>query len=109
MVAIKHDEEHHSSRLDGRQTVLLGIKLRRKGECWLRGEISDMSVTGFRLRSFVELTQDMDLWVMFPGFEGRRAIVKWIGKDEAGCQFDTPLHPAIFDHIIRMSDPNARG
>ena len=104
-----HGREHHSSRLNARQTVLIGVQFRRKSESWFRSRIIDMSLTGFRLQSFVKLSVGMEVWVMFPGFEGRRATVTWAGNHEAGCQFDVPLHPAIFDHIIRMSDPHARG
>jgi hypothetical protein len=50
----------------------------------------------------------MDVWVMFPGFEGRKARVIWTANHEAGCMFDTLLHPAIFDYIVRTSDADPR-
>jgi hypothetical protein len=99
----------HSSRLISRQRVLIGVKLRRKGESWFTCRVTDLSANGFRLSSFVKLTVDMPVWIMLPGFEGRRAHVLWVGHHEAGCAFETPLHPAILDYIIRMSDPTARG
>lgn len=109
MTALTQDQAPHASRLIGRQTVLIGVKLRRQGESWFKSRITDMSLTGFRLLSFVKLRVGMDVWIMFPGFEGRKATVTWVANHEAGCVFETPLHPAIFDHIIRMSDPRARG
>lgn len=109
MAALSDGTTHHASRLSGRQTVLLGVKLRRRGESWFRSRIVDMSLTGFRLQSSAKLIAGMDVWVMFPGFEGRKATVSWVRSHEAGCRFENPLHPAIFDHIIRMSDPGARG
>jgi len=83
--------------------VLIGVRVRRKGESWFKSRVTGMSLDGFRLLSFVKLQVGMELWVMFPGFEGRRARVLWVADHEAGCVFENPLHPAIFDHIIRTS------
>lgn len=100
---------HHSSRLLGRQTVLIGVKLRRRGESWFASRVTDISREGFRLSTYVRLEVGQPIWIMLPGFEGRRATVEAVGEHEADCTFDTPLHPAILDYIIRMSDPEARG
>lgn len=109
MSALPERTEQHTSRLHNRQTVLIGVRVRRKGESWFKSRITDMSLGGFRLLSFVKLKIGMEVWVMFPGFEGRKAHVVWTANHEAGCEFESPLHPAIFDHIVRMSDPLARG
>lgn len=91
-----------------RQHVLIGIRMRRKGESWFKSRITNLSLNGCTLSSFAKLELDQEIWVMFPGFEGRRAIVTWAENHQAGCVFDKPLHPAIFDHILRVSDPDAR-
>ncbi len=109
MGALQESSGLHISRLRKRPTVLIGVRVRRKGESWFRSRITDMSLAGFRLLSFVKLREGSEIWVMFPGFEGRKAIVTWTANHEAGCEFENPLHPAIFDHIVRMSDPFARG
>lgn len=103
------DAAHHISRLISRQRVLIGVKLRRRGESWFASRVTDISQEGFRLSTFVKLAPGMQVWIMLPGFEGRKATVSWVGYHEAGCTFDVPLHPAILDYIIRMSDPKARG
>lgn len=101
---------HHRSRLLGRQTVLIGVKLRRRGESWFASRVVSISREGFRLSTYVRLEVGMAIWIMLPGFEGRRATVLSVGDEhELDCCFDTPLHPAILDYIIRMSDPDARG
>jgi len=109
MGALPEKEDRHIPRPQDRQMVLIGVRVRRKGESWFRSRITDMSLDGFRLLSFVKLQIGMEIWVMFPGFEGRRAKVVWIADHEAGCAFENPLHPAIFDHIIRTCDLRARG
>lgn len=87
-----------------RQMALIGVKLRRPGETWFTSRISNLSETGFCLHSFVSLKPGMTVWIMFSGFEGRRATVMWTKGHKAGCTFETPLHKAIYDHIIRMSE-----
>ncbi|WP_336973517.1 PilZ domain-containing protein [Sphingobium aromaticiconvertens] len=91
-----------TSRAAERWSVAIGVKVRRSGETWFASRISDLSVTGFRLQSFVSLSVGSDLWVMLPGFEGRRAHVLWTQAHEAGCAFEAPLHPAILDHVVRL-------
>jgi len=109
MGALPEIKGQHISRLQARQTVLIGVRVRRKGESWFKSRITDMSLTGFRLLSFVKLHIGMEVWVMFPGFEGRKSFVTWVSDHEAGCEFETAMHPAIFDHIVRTSDPMTRG
>ncbi len=93
-----------TARGAARHTVLIGVKLRRPGETWFTSRVSDLSETGFRLQSFVSLKPGMTVWIMFSGFEGRRAKVVWTKSHEAGCVFESPLHRAIYDHIMRMSE-----
>lgn len=95
---IADDNERHGNR----HTVLIGVKLRRPGETWFTSRIADLSETGFRLQSFVSLKPGMTVWIMFSGFEGRRATVMWARGHEAGCMFETPLHKAIYEHILRV-------
>jgi hypothetical protein len=86
--------------------VLIGVKLRRPGENWFTSRISDLSASGFRVQSFAKLVPDGYIWIMLPGFESRRAKVLWVRDHQAGCAFDSPLHPAILDHIVKASRPS---
>ena len=103
MVAQHQIDTRLAGRLNDRHNVLIGVKLRRPGETWFTSRVTDLSVTGFRLQSFVKLSTGMELWVMLPGFEGRKSRVLWSRGHEAGCAFDRPLHQAIFEHIVRMT------
>lgn len=96
-----------SARDKKRHKVLIGVKLRRPGETWFTSRVSNLSETGFKLESFVNLKPGMTVWIMFSGFEGRRATVMWTRGHEAGCMFETPLHKAIFDHIMRVNHSRA--
>ena len=88
-------------RMAERRPVQIDVKVRRPGESWVTSRISDLSVNGFRLQSFMQLIVGADLWITLPGFEGRRAQILWTSGHEAGCAFERPLHPAILDHVVR--------
>ena len=100
-------EYDQKARLAERCHVQIGVKVRRPGETWFTSKITDVSVSGFRLQSFMKLTVGGDLWVMLPGFEGRRARVLWTRGPESGCAFEHPLHAAILDHIVRSNGTTA--
>lgn len=97
------DVTRRNGRLAERCYVRVPVKVRRPGETWFKSYIADLSVNGFRLQSFMKLSDGDTLWVMLPGFEGRRAEVLWTRGHEAGCLFERPLHPAILDHIVKIS------
>jgi len=109
MSAAVDDGNQQTARRHSRRSVLIPVKFRRKGEAWFRSKVTDMSPAGFRLLSFVKLKVGMECWIMFPGFDGRRARVIWVANHEAGCMFESPLHPAIYDHILRTSELEIRG
>lgn len=103
MGAERQTEYDRKGRVAERCDVHIVVKIRRPGETWFTSRITDMSVSGFRLQSFMKLTIGNDLWIMLPGFEGRRARVTWTRGPESGCAFERPLHPAILDHIVQLS------
>jgi hypothetical protein len=100
MGAERKTDYDRKARAAERRHVQIAVKVRRPGETWFTSRITDVSVTGFRLQSFMKLTIGSDLWIMLPGFEGRRARVLWTRGPDSGCAFERPLHPAILDHIV---------
>lgn len=102
MNAERLSSSERTSRQAERSYVQIGVRVRRPGETWFNSRVMDLSLTGFRLQSFMKLTVGGDLWVMLPGFEGRRARVLWTCAHESGCAFERPLHPAILDHLVRL-------
>ena len=103
MGAEKQQNQSSRTRATERRHVIIAVKVRRPGESWFASRIADVSITGFRLQSFLRLQVGADLWVMLPGFEGRRARVLWTRAHEAGCAFERPLHPAILDHVVKYA------
>jgi hypothetical protein len=41
------------------------------------------------------------VWIKFEGIEPQHATVFWVEPPAAGLQFDRPMHPAVFDSLIR--------
>lgn len=103
MGAEQNLDQTRKQRLAERRHVQIGVKVRRPGETWFTSDIADLSISGFRLQSFMKLNVGSELWIMLPGFEGRRARVLWTRGHEAGCTFERPLHEAILDHIVRLA------
>jgi hypothetical protein len=102
MVADRQLDYDRKTRAAERRHVQIAVKVRRPGESWFTSRITDVSTSGFRLQSFMKLTVGADIWIMLPGFEGRRARVTWTRAHESGCAFERPLHPAILDHIVQI-------
>ena len=81
------------------------IKLRRRMESAATSAISDLSLTGFRVRTHMKLAVGSDLSISLPGIEPRWATVVWVREFEAGCSFHEPLHVAVLDNLISSATP----
>jgi hypothetical protein len=92
---------------DGRQAIRHGItaqvKLRRRMEPASSSTVSDLSLTGFRIRTHMKLTSGSDISLILPGLEARWARVVWVQGFEAGCSFHEPLHQAVLSDLIRRA------
>ena len=61
----------------------------------------DLSLTGFRAEAHYGLDPDSIVWLTIPGLQGLEATIAWRKGAVIGCRFRQPLHPAVFDHIVR--------
>lgn len=101
---------HHSSPLVERQAVLVGIGERGGEACWLPGRVTELSCEGCSLViAAPEMPVGETARIMFPGFGAHAARILRAEEGQANAVFEPPLHPAIVDYILRMSDPAARG
>ena len=91
--------------VDGRRAFRHGIaaqvKLRRRMETASSSTVSDLSLTGFRIRTHMKLTSGSDISLILPGLEARWAKVVSVRGFEAGCSFHEPLHQAVLGNLIR--------
>ena len=89
------------SRRAERAGVLLGAGLRQRGAHAVTVQVLDLSVTGFRAATHLELMPGSDIWLKLPGLESLHSRVVWMQGHLLGCEFVRPLHPAVLDMIVR--------
>lgn len=88
-------------RRAARAEVVLGAGLRQRGAHAVTVQVLDLSVTGFRAATHLELEKGTDLWLKLPGLESLHSRVIWMKGHLLGCEFVRPLHPAVLDMIVR--------
>lgn len=95
----------HLQATEGRraQRILVQMEavLRETGTTKYTISLLDLSVTGFRFKTSYEINIGKRVWLNLPKLEGRQAMVMWRTDYIYGCAYDQPLHPAVFDHIVR--------
>jgi hypothetical protein len=70
---------------------------------WRRLSLEDLSVGGFRIARFGEADPAQPVKIRIPGLQVLSAQVCWQDGPAIGCAFATPLHEAVFDHLVRSS------
>ena len=70
--------------------------------------VADLSCYGFRLQDRLALRPGQHFQVVFHGLAPVGALVIWREGGWAGCNFTTPLHPALVEAAAMVSS-NANG
>ena len=77
------------------------VMLRRHAQPNYRVRVHDASPHGCKLE-FVERPRlDELVWVKFEGLEALEAFVCWVEGFVVGVEFQKPIHPAVFESLIR--------
>jgi hypothetical protein len=97
-LSILSDED---GRRAARAEVVLGAGLRQRGAHAVTVQVLDLSVTGFRAATHLELMAGTDIWLKLPGLESLHSRVIWMKGHLLGCEFVRPLHPAVLDMVVR--------
>jgi hypothetical protein len=90
-------------RRAARSEVVLGAGLRQRGAHAITVQILDLSITGFRAATHLELMPGSDVWLKLPGLESLHSRVVWMRGHLMGCEFVRPLHPAVLDMVVRKA------
>ncbi len=86
-----------------RKSVRMRAHLRDRGQTRFEIEVTDLSMSGFRAETSFTLWPGTVVWLTLPGLAALEAVVAWRDKFKYGCAFAKPLHPAVFDHIVALS------
>ena len=89
------------ARKSKRVTTNAEITLRRRGHSNFRVNVYDLSRHGCKI-DFVERPRTKDrVWVKFNDLEALEALVRWVDGFTGGVEFEKPLHPAVFDLLLK--------
>lgn len=77
------------------------VTLRRPGKNNYRVRIFDASPDGCKIELLDRPNFDEILFVRFDGMDLLEARVCWVEGFTAGVEFHKPLHPAVFDNLMK--------
>jgi hypothetical protein len=88
-------------RKSARVPLKAEVQLRRSGQSNYLVNVHDISPEGCRLE-FVERPRlDETVWVKFERLDAIEAIVCWLKGSDVGIEFTRPIHPAVFDVLVK--------
>ncbi len=63
--------------------------------------VLDLSRTGFRLETGNHIDVGKSIFITIPDFTSLAARIAWNHGTIYGCEFTSPLHQSVFEHIAR--------
>jgi len=84
-----------------RTAVSIEAFLRRTSRMGYRVKAFDVSSTGCRCEFVERPNIEECVWIKFDGLEALEARVSWVQDSNAGFEFVTPIHPAVFDMMLQ--------
>jgi hypothetical protein len=90
----------HRDRAAKRLEVTAEISLRRTGKMSYRVRTSDITRFGCACEFVERPNINERVWVKFEGLEALQAKVCWIAGSNLGLEFETPIHPAVFELLL---------
>jgi len=85
-----------------RAEVSLSCEVRQGARPWTRAQLDDISQAGFRIACMPGAKRGTPLRIRIPGLEILNAEIRWLQDEAVGCEFTSPLHVAVFEHIVRQ-------
>ncbi len=65
--------------------------------------VSDMSIAGCKVEYVDRPDVGERVHMRLPGLEPIEGMVRWVAGAEAGIHFERPIHPAVFELLLRRS------
>ena len=84
------------SKVDASAAIRIGL---RRGAV----EVTDLSLTGVKIKTLDPLEPGTSLWLKLPMLEALELRVAWYRHFEAGCEFVRPLHPAVASVVTKAA------
>ena len=61
--------------------------------------IRDLSRTGCRADTLTKTYENDRVWITLPGFAPIEGTIRWANSRGFGCEWASPIHASVFDHI----------
>ncbi|MEE9433165.1 MAG: PilZ domain-containing protein [Sphingorhabdus sp.] len=90
-----------NAREHGRDAVAIYADIREHGGGKYKVHIIDLSQSGFRIKTSTHISDDRAIFLTLPGYAPLEARIAWHHGHEYGCRFISPLHEAIYEHIVK--------
>ncbi|AXJ96401.1 MULTISPECIES: PilZ domain-containing protein [unclassified Sphingomonas] len=92
------DAESNGRRRSPRAPVSLDAQIGKAARTLCR--VVDISIHGARLQTYSALKRGSVIWLTLPEAGSIAADVMWADDFVAGCQFQKPLDPEVFDRLV---------
>ena len=76
-----------------------------RGHRGYRVKIFDLSIHGCKAEFIERPKLDELVWVKLEGLDALEAMVCWVRGFEVGLEFESPMHPAVFDMMVARLAP----
>jgi len=83
------------------------VVLRRAGQNNYGTTIFDLSPQACKVEFVDRPRLDELVWVKFDGLEALDAYVCWVEGFNAGLEFQRPIHPAVFEMLVKRGASGA--
>ncbi|MFM2271891.1 MAG: hypothetical protein RL702_956 [Pseudomonadota bacterium] len=90
-----------------RASLNLICDVRQSTRPWQLVRLEDLSPDGFRITGLNQPSLNKPLSIRIPGIQLLVAEVRWREGATVGCAFRTPLHVAVFEHLVRAAREDA--
>jgi hypothetical protein len=90
-----------SSRDEPRITAAFKATMQRHGKVKYPVTVYDMSASGCKVEFVDRPDVGEAVHMRFAGLQPMEGNVRWLAGTQAGIQFERPIHPAVFDLLIR--------
>ncbi len=91
------------SRATNRAELALSCEVRQGTRPWQRVVLEDLSASGFRISGLSHPDPVKAVSIRIPGMALLSAKIRWNAGTVVGCEFTTPLHVAVFDHLVKAA------
>jgi hypothetical protein len=94
-------EKKQRTRGSDRALLSVDVSLRRLGQNNYRVKVTDVSAEGCKVDLVERPRIGEHMLIKFDGLETLDAEVCWVEGYIAGLRFERPIHPAVFDLLLR--------